>query len=119
MTNTDSKTEITDAILKNRQIIKNRIHLKQFKEHLTKEEIKKLQKPITDKLDNITEFASLMMNEANPKNVLAIEEEDWQAQSRGKAEDKNVSKNAEGDDVSESDHLLPLPKSPAAHTSIS
>jgi uncharacterized protein YfkK (UPF0435 family) len=119
MTNTDSKTEIIDAILKNRQIIKNRIHLKQFKEHLTKEEIKKLQKPITDKLDNITEFASLMMNEANPKNVLAIEEEDWQAQSRGKAEDKNVSKNAEGDDVSESDHLLPLPKSPAAHTSIS
>jgi hypothetical protein len=102
MTNTDSKTEIIDAILKNRQIIKNRIHLKQFKEHLTKEEIKKLQKPITDKLDNITEFASLMMNEANPKNVLAIEEEDWQAQSRGKAslkgttapqaEDKNVSK---------------------------
>jgi hypothetical protein len=76
MTNTDSKTEIIDAILKNREIIKNRIHLKQFKEHLTKEEIKKLQKPITDKLDNITEFASLMMNEANPKNVLAIEEED-------------------------------------------
>jgi hypothetical protein len=78
MTNTDSKTEIIDAILKNREIIKNRIHLKQFKEHLTKEEIKKLQKPITDKLDNITEFASLMMNEANPKNVLAIEEEDRQ-----------------------------------------
>jgi hypothetical protein len=42
MTNTDSKTEIIDAILKNREIIKNRIHLKQFKEHLTKEEIKKL-----------------------------------------------------------------------------
>jgi uncharacterized protein YfkK (UPF0435 family) len=140
MTNVDSKTEIIDAILKNREIIKNRIHLKQFKEHLTKEEIKKLQKPITDKLDNITEFASLMMNEANPKNVLAIEEEDrqqglprvhqrgfkdpgldedWQAQSRGKAEDKNVSKNAEGDDVSESDHLLRLPKSPSASTSIS
>ncbi|CAH1380578.1 unnamed protein product, partial [Tenebrio molitor] len=110
MTNTDSKTEIIDAILKNREIIKNRIHLKQFKEHLTKEEIKKLQKPITDKLDNITEFASLMMNEANPKNVLAIEEEDrqqglprvedWQRELRGKAEDqdKNVSKNVEGDD---------------------
>jgi hypothetical protein len=31
-------------------------------------------------------------------------------------EDKNVSKNAEGDDVSESDHLLPLPKSPSAST---
>jgi hypothetical protein len=81
-----------------------------------------------------------MMNEANPKNVLAIEQEDrqqglprvhqrgfkdpgldedWQAQSRGKAEDKNVSKNAEGDEVSESDHLLPLPKSPSASTSIS
>jgi hypothetical protein len=75
MTNADSKTEIIDAILKNREIIKSRIHLKQFKEHLTKEEIKKLHKPITDKLDNITEFASLMMNEANPKNVLAIEEE--------------------------------------------
>jgi hypothetical protein len=65
MTNADSKTEIIDAILKNREIIKNRIHLKQFKEHLTKEEIKKLQKPITDKLDNITEFASLMKNEKN------------------------------------------------------
>jgi hypothetical protein len=108
MTNTDSKTEIIDAILKNREIIKNRIHLKQFKEHLTKEEIKKLQKPITDKLDNITEFASLMMNEANLKNVLAIKEED-----------ENVSKNAEGGDVSESDHLLRLPKSPSAPTSIS
>jgi hypothetical protein len=35
MTNTASKTEIIDAILKNREIIKNRIHLKQFKEHLT------------------------------------------------------------------------------------
>jgi hypothetical protein len=124
MTNTDSKTEIIDAILKNREIIKNRI---QFKEHLTKEEIKK---PITDKLDNITEFASLMMNEAIPKNVLAIEEEDRQqglprVHQRGfkdpgfEDEDKNVSKNAEGDDVSESDHLLPLPKSPSASTSIS
>ncbi|CAH1378890.1 unnamed protein product, partial [Tenebrio molitor] len=126
---------IIDAILKNGEIIKNRLHLKQFKEHLTKEEIKKLQKPITDKLDNITEFASLMMNEANPKNVLAIEEEDrQQGLSRGhqrfpreskdsggedEDEDKNVSKNAEGDDVSESDHLLPLPKSPSASTSIS
>jgi uncharacterized protein YfkK (UPF0435 family) len=126
MTNTDSKTEIIDAILKNREIIKNRIHLKQFKEHLTKEEIKKLQKPITDKLDNITEFASLMMNEANPKNVLAIEEEDrqqglprvedWQRELRGKAEDqdKNVSKNVESDDVSESDNLLSFPKSSAS-----
>jgi uncharacterized protein YfkK (UPF0435 family) len=123
---TDSKTEIIDAILKNREIIKNRIRLKQFKEHLTKEEIKKLQKPITDKLDNITEFASLMMNEANPKNVLAIEEEDrqqglprvedWQRELRGKAEDqdKNVSKNVEGDDVSESDNLLSFPKSSAS-----
>jgi hypothetical protein len=90
MTNTDSKTEIIDAILKNREIIKNRIHLKQFKEHLTKEEIKKLQKPITDKLDNITEFASLMMNEVNPKNVLAIEEQDLP-----RLEDKNVPKNAD------------------------
>jgi uncharacterized protein YfkK (UPF0435 family) len=135
MTNADSKTEIIDAILKNREIIKNRIHLKQFKEHLTKEEIKKLQKPITDKLDNITEFASLMMNEVNPKNVLAVEEEDrqqglprvhqsrfkdlgfedrQQGLPRGKAEDEN----AEGGDVSESDHLLPLPKSPSASTSI-
>jgi uncharacterized protein YfkK (UPF0435 family) len=126
MTNTDSKTEIIDAILKNREIIKNRIHLKQFKEHLTKEEIKKLQKPITDKLDSITEFASLMMNEANPKNVLAIEEEDsqqglprvedWQRELRGKAEDqdKNVSKNVESDDVSESDNLLSFPKSSAS-----
>jgi uncharacterized protein YfkK (UPF0435 family) len=120
MTNTDSKTEIIDAILKNREIIKNRIHLKQFKEHLTKEEIKKLQKPITDKLDNITEFASLMMNEVNPKNVLAIEEQDLP-----RLEDKNVPKNAdeispepkanaEGDDVSESDNLLSFPKSPAS-----
>jgi uncharacterized protein YfkK (UPF0435 family) len=135
MTNADSKTEIIDAILKNREIIKNRIHLKQFKEHLTKEEIKKLQKPTTDKLDNITEFASLMMNEVNPKNVLAVEEEDrqqglprvhqsrfkdlgfedrQQGLPRGKAEDEN----AEGGDVSESDHLLPLPKSPSASTSI-
>jgi uncharacterized protein YfkK (UPF0435 family) len=126
MTNTDSKTEIIDAILKNRKIIKNRIHLKQFKEHLTKEEINKLQKPITDKLDNITEFASLMMNEANPKNVLAIEEEDkQQGLPRTEDEDKNVSKNAEGrqglprvgdegDDVSKSDNLLSFPKSPAS-----
>jgi uncharacterized protein YfkK (UPF0435 family) len=80
-----------------------------------------------------------MMNEANPKNVLAIEEEDRQQGQRQftrglkdpgvEDEDKNVSKNAEGDDVSESDHLLPLPKSPSAsikwtsashaHTSIS
>jgi uncharacterized protein YfkK (UPF0435 family) len=121
MTNTDSKTEIIDAILKNREIIKNRIHLKQFKEHLTKEEIKKLQKPITDKFDNITEFASLMMNEVNPKNVLAIKEEDrQQGVPRGPGfEDENVSKNAEGGDVSESDHLLRLPKSPSASTSIS
>ncbi|KAJ3660854.1 hypothetical protein Zmor_005283 [Zophobas morio] len=129
MTSTDSKTstkpgkaspkrtsashaEIIDAILKNRKIIKNRIYLKQFKDHLTKEEIKKLQKPITDKLDNITELASLIHNsgEANldKNNVLAIEE--------------NVSKNgpqAKGDDVSvperdygsagESDHILSLP----------
>jgi hypothetical protein len=131
MTNTDSKTEIIDAILKNREIIKNRIHLKQFKEHLTKEEIKKLQKPITDKLDNITEFTQqILMSEANPKNVLAIEEQDLP-----KLEDKNVPKNAdeispepkanaEGDDVSESDNsdkvlmsaanLLIFPKSPAS-----
>ncbi|KAJ3661728.1 hypothetical protein Zmor_006115 [Zophobas morio] len=138
MTNTDSKmstkpgkvspkgtsashAEIIDAILKNRKIIKNGIHLKQFKDHLIKEEIKKLQKPITDKLDNITELASLIHNsgEANldKNNVLAIEE--------------NVSKNGpqakgktEGDDVSvperdygsagESDQLLlSLPKSPS------
>ncbi|KAJ3661578.1 hypothetical protein Zmor_005969 [Zophobas morio] len=143
MTNTDSKmstkpgkaspegtsashAEIIDAILKNRKIIKNRIHLKQFKDHLTKEEIKKLQRPITDKLDNITELASLIHNsgEANldKNNVLAIEE--------------NVSKNGpqakgktEGDDVSvperdygsagESDQLLSLPKSPSVHTAIS
>jgi fructose-1,6-bisphosphatase len=91
MTNTDSKTEIIDAILKNRKIIKNRIHLKQFKEHLTKEEIKKLQKPITDKLDNITEFTQqILMSEANPKNVLAIEEQDLP-----RLEDKNVPKNAD------------------------
>jgi uncharacterized protein YfkK (UPF0435 family) len=131
MTNTASKTEIIDAILKNREIIKNRIHLKQFKEHLTKEEIKKLQKPITDKLDNITEFTQqILMSEANPKNVLAIEEQDLP-----KLEDKNVPKNAdeispepkanaEGDDVSESDNsdkvlmsaanLLSFPKSPAS-----
>jgi uncharacterized protein YfkK (UPF0435 family) len=131
MTNTDSKTEIIDAILKNREIIKNRIHLKQFKEHLTKEEIKKLQKPITDKLDNITEFTQqILMSEANPKNVLAIEEQDLP-----RLEDKNVPKNAdeispepkanaEGDDVSESDNsnkvlmsapnLLSFPKSPAS-----
>jgi uncharacterized protein YfkK (UPF0435 family) len=121
MTNTDSKTEIIDAILKNRKIIKNRIHLKQFKEHLTKEEIKKLQKPITDKLDNITEFTQqILMSEANPKNVLAIEEQDLP-----RLEDKNVPKNAdeispepkanaEGDDVSESDNLLSFPKSPAS-----
>jgi uncharacterized protein YfkK (UPF0435 family) len=121
MTNTDSKTEIIDAILKNRKIIKNRIHLKQFKEHLTKEEIKKLQKPITDKLDNITEFTQqILMSEANPKNVLAIEEQDLP-----RLEDKNVPKNAdeispepkanaEGDDVSESDNLLSFPKSSAS-----
>lgn len=129
--NTDSKTEIIDAILKNREIIKNRIHLKQFKEHLTKEEIKKLQKPITDKLDNITEFTQqILMSETNPKNVLAIEEQDLP-----RLEDKNVPKNAdeispepkanaEGDDVSESDNsnkvlmsapnLLSFPKSPAS-----
>lgn len=59
MTNADSKTEIIDTILKNRELIKSRIHFKQFKEYLTKEEIKKLHKPITDKLDDITEFASL------------------------------------------------------------
>jgi uncharacterized protein YfkK (UPF0435 family) len=130
MTNADSKTEIIDAILKNREIIKSRIHLKQFKEHLTKEEIKKLHKPIIDKLDNITEFASLMMNEANPKNVLAIEDEglprvhqrvrstSQRRFTRGlkdpgvEDEDKNVSKNAEGDDVTESDNLVSLPKSP-------
>jgi uncharacterized protein YfkK (UPF0435 family) len=131
MTNTASKTEIIDAILKNHEIIKNRIHLKQFKEHLTKEEIKKLQKPITDKLDNITEFTQqILMSEANPKNVLAIDEQDLP-----KLEDKNVPKNAdeispepkanaEGDDVSESDNsdkvlmsaanLLSFPKSPAS-----
>jgi uncharacterized protein YfkK (UPF0435 family) len=114
-------TEIIDAILKNRKIIKNRIHLKQFKEHLTKEEIKKLQKPITDKLDNITEFTQqILMSEANPKNVLAIEEQDLP-----RLEDKNVPKNAdeispepkanaEGDDVSESDNLLSFPKSSAS-----
>ncbi|CAH1365563.1 unnamed protein product, partial [Tenebrio molitor] len=113
MTNTDSKTEIIDAILKNRKVIKNRIHLKQFKEHLTKEEIKKLQKPITDKLDNITEFTQqILMSEANPKHVLAIEE-----QGLPRVED-------EGDDVSvperdygsagESDNLLSFPKSPAS-----
>jgi uncharacterized protein YfkK (UPF0435 family) len=76
-----------------------------------------------------------MMNEVNPKNVLAVEEEDrqqglprvhqsrfkdlgfedrQQGLPRGKAEDEN----AEGGDVSESDHLLPLPKSPSASTSI-
>jgi uncharacterized protein YfkK (UPF0435 family) len=67
-----------------------------------------------------------MMNEANPKNVLAIEEEDrqqglsrvedWQRELRGKAEDqdKNVSKNVESDDVSESDNLLSFPKSSAS-----
>jgi uncharacterized protein YfkK (UPF0435 family) len=42
------------------------------------------------------------MNEANPKNVLAIEED-----------------NAEANYLSESDYLLPLPKSPSAHTPIS
>ncbi|KAJ3648748.1 hypothetical protein Zmor_020526 [Zophobas morio] len=130
MTNTDSKmstkpgkvspkgtsashAEIIDAILKNRKIIKNRIHLKQFKEHLTKEEIKKLQKPITDKLDNITEFASLMR--ASPEFTQRI--------LMSEAHSKNVSKNAESDDVSvperdygsagESDQLLSLPKSPS------
>ncbi|EEZ97611.1 hypothetical protein TcasGA2_TC012944 [Tribolium castaneum] len=121
MTNTDSKTGIIDAILKNREIIKNRIHLKQFKEHLTKEEIKKLRKPITDKLDNITEFTQqILMSEANPKNVLAIEEQDLP-----KLKDKNIPKNAdeispepkanaESDDVSESDNLLSFPKSPTS-----
>ncbi|KAJ3639492.1 hypothetical protein Zmor_002851 [Zophobas morio] len=94
-----SHAEIIDAILKNRKIIKNRIHLKQFKEHLTKEEIKKLQKPITDKLDNITEFASLMR--ASPKFTQQI--------LMSEADSKNVSKNAESDDVAESDHILPLP----------
>jgi hypothetical protein len=70
--------------------------------------LKKLQKPVTDKLDNITEFTQQILNSdkvlksgANPKNVLAIEEEN-----------KNVSKNAEANGLSESDHLLPLPKSP-------
>jgi uncharacterized protein YfkK (UPF0435 family) len=66
--------------------------------HLTQEEIKKLQKPITDKLDNITEFTQQILNSDKVKNV---------------------SKNTEANDVSESDHLLPLPKSPSAHTSIS
>jgi hypothetical protein len=47
------------------------------------------------------------MSEANPKNVLAIEEEDRQQDlPRVEDEDKNVSKNAEANDVSESDHLL-------------
>jgi uncharacterized protein YfkK (UPF0435 family) len=121
MINADSKTEIIDAILKNREIIINRIHLKQFKEHLTKEEIKKLHKPITDKLDNITEFTQqilnsdkVLMSEANPKNVLAIEEEDRQGLPR--VEDEH---NAEANYLSKSDHLLPLPKSPSAHSSIS
>jgi uncharacterized protein YfkK (UPF0435 family) len=121
MINADSKTEIIDAILKNREIIINRIHLKQFKEHLTKEEIKKLHKPITDKLDNITEFTQqilnsdkVLMSEAKPKNVLAIEEEDRQGLPR--VEDEH---NAEANYLSKSDHLLPLPKSPSTHSSIS
>ncbi|RZC34105.1 hypothetical protein BDFB_014355, partial [Asbolus verrucosus] len=128
ITNADSKTEIIDTILKNREIIKNRIHLKQFKEYLTKEEIKTLQKPIIDKLDNITEFTQQILNsdkvfmsEANPKNVLAIEEEDRQGVpardycSAGlpRVESKNVSKNA---DLSDSDHLLPLPISPSSQS---
>ncbi|EFA13681.1 hypothetical protein TcasGA2_TC000036 [Tribolium castaneum] len=123
MTNANSKSEIIDAILKNREIIKNRIHLKQFKEHLTKEEIKKLQKPITDKLDNITEFTQqILMSEANPKNVLAIEEKVPQA--KGHQRFPRESKDSGGDDVNESDNsdkvlmsaanLLPLPKSPSS-----
>jgi hypothetical protein len=77
--------------------------------------LKKLQKPITDKLDNITEFTQQILNSdkvlmsgANPKNVLAIE-----------GENKSVSKNAEANDLSESGHLLPIQKSPSVHTSIS
>ncbi|KAJ3640537.1 hypothetical protein Zmor_003830 [Zophobas morio] len=109
----------------------------------TKEEIKKLQKPITDKLDNITELASLIHNsgEANldKNNVLAIEEnvskngpqaKGWQGQRPHSGLVRSMPRGkTEGDDVSvperdygsagESDQLLSLPKSPSVHTAIS
>jgi hypothetical protein len=63
---------------------------------LKKFSLQKLQKPIINKLDNITEFTQQIVN---PKNVLAIEEDrQGRASLKGttavqaKGEDKNDSK---------------------------